>query len=245
MKPGVIYVIECAGNGKRYVGSTSRRPNQRRLEHLHHLRAGKHHSKRLQRCFNKYGEDALSFSVVETVEDLNMLLPREQFHIWRAEGDCLNSADVSDSVHCARIANTGRIQDADERARRSASLLAAVASGTKKPRAWTDEQRTQHSIILTGRKMPAVKNSTRENISKALKGRAPSIAGNTRSVAVRTEFIADELGGWLEMRAAGLSYREIERRTGRSRRMLERECSKAANEARTPETTERQEIPAQ
>ncbi|VVO85151.1 hypothetical protein [Pseudomonas fluorescens] len=26
-----------------------------------------------------------AFSVVETVEDLNMLLPREQFHVWRAE----------------------------------------------------------------------------------------------------------------------------------------------------------------
>lgn len=244
MKPGVIYVIECAGNGKRYIGSTSRRPNQRRLEHLHHLRAGKHHSRRLQRCFNKYGEDALSFSVVETVEDLNMLLPREQFHIWRAAGVCLNSADVSDSVHCARIANTGRVQGIDERARRSAALLAAVASGTKKPRAWTDAQRVEHSKILTGRKMPAVKDSTRKNISKALTGREPSWAGIASSVAIRTAFIAEELPVWLEMRAQGMSFREIERRTGRSRRMLERECSRAADETRTPETTERQKIPS-
>lgn len=244
MKPGVIYVIECTVNGKRYVGSTSRKPNQRRLEHLHHLRAGKHHSKRLQRCFNKYGEEALSFSVVETVEDLNMLLPREQFHIWRAAGVCLNSADVSDSVHCARIANTGRVQGVDERARRSAALLAAVAAGTKKPRAWTAEQRVEHSKILTGRKMPAVKDSTRENISKALKGREPSWAGIASSVGARTAFIAEELPVWLEMRAQGMSYREIEKRTGRSRRMLERECSRAADETRTPEATERQKIPA-
>lgn len=244
MKPGVIYVIECTGNGKRYVGSTSRKPNQRRLEHLHHLRAGKHHSRQLQRCFNKYGEEALSFSVVETVEDLNMLLPREQFHIWRAAGVCLNSADVSDSVHCARIANTGRIQGIDERARRSTALLAAVASGTKKPRGWTDAQRVEHSKILTGRKMPAVTDSTRKNISKALTGREPSWAGIASSVATRTAFIAEELPVWLEMRAQGMSFREIEKRTGRSRRMLERECSRAADETRTPEATERQEIPS-
>lgn len=244
MKPGAIYTIECAANGKRYVGSTSRSPNQRRLEHLHHLRRGRHHSRRLQRCFDKYGEHSLAFRVVEVVDDLNMLLPREQFHIWRAEGVCLNSADVSDSVHCARIANTGRVQGVDERARRSAALLAAVASGTKKPRAWTEEQRAEHSIILTGRKMPEVKASTRENISKALKGREPSWAGIASSVATRTAFIADELPAWLEMRAQGMSYREIERRTGRSRRMLERECSRAANETRTPTATEGQAVPA-
>ena len=244
MKPGVIYVIECAGNGKRYVGSTSRRPNQRRLEHLHHLRGGSHHSKRLQRCFNKYGEDSLAFSVVETVDDLNMLLPREQFHIWRAEGVCLNSAEVSDSVHCARIANTGRKHGEVERAKRSASLLAAVATGRKKPVVWTDEQRAAQSVILTGRSMPPVTAKTRANISESLKGRMPSLAGIASSVANRTAFIAKELPGWLEMRAAGISFREIERRTGRSRRMIERECSRAANETRTPKASEGQKVPA-
>ncbi len=244
MKPGAIYVIECAGNGKRYVGSTSRNPNQRRLEHLHHLRAGRHHSKMLQRCFNKYGEGSLAFYVVETVEDLNMLLPREQFHIWRAEGSCLNSADVSDSVHCARLANTGRLQSVDERAMRSAAQRKALAEGTRKARTWSDEQRAAHSVILTGRAMPPVTNETRANISRSLKGRAPSVAGITKSVAVRTAFIADEIEGWLEMRTAGKSYREIERLTGRSRKMIERECSKASNEARTLKITEGQAVPA-
>ncbi|WP_409456861.1 GIY-YIG nuclease family protein [Pseudomonas sp.] len=244
MKPGAIYTIECAANGKRYVGSTSRSPNQRRLEHLHHLRRGRHHSRRLQRCFDKYGEDSLAFSVVEVVDDLNMLLPREQFHIWRAEGVCLNSADVSDSVHCARIANTGRAQSADERARRSVALLAAVAAGTKKSVCWTDEQRAAQSRILTGRKMPEVKASTRENISKALIGRACPDLAIKRSVETRTAFIAVELPGWLAMRAKGMSYREMEKITGRSRKMLERECSKAENEARTLKTAAGQAIPA-
>jgi len=239
MKSGVIYVIECTGNGMRYIGSTSRSPNQRRLEHLHYLRAGKHHASRLQRCFNKYGEDALKFSVVETVDDLNMLLPREQFHIWRAEGVCLNSADVSDAMLCAQLANTGRTQSVEERAMRSKAQHLALINGTKKPRGWTEEQRAKHSIILTGRKMPAVTDSTKQNISRALKGREPSWAGIAKSAAIRTAFIADELPTWLELRAQGMSYREIERRTGRSRKLVERECSKATNEARTPEVVGR------
>lgn len=44
--------------------------------------------------------------------------------------------------------------------------------------------------------------------------------------------------------AAGKSYREIERLTGRSRKMIERECSKASNEARTSKATEGQAVSA-
>ena len=243
-RSGVIYSITCKTNGKVYVGSTVRRPNQRRLEHLHNLRRGKHHSRHLQHCFNKYGEDSLAFEVIERVEDANFLLAREQFQIWRVAGRCLNSAEVADSHLAAAAANSGRVQTAEERARRSLSQLAAVAAGTKKPVAWTSAQRAAHSAILTGRAMPAVSASTRANISKALKGRECSWAAVANSVATRTAFIADELQGWLEMRAAGMSYREMERRTGRSRRMLERECSRAANEARTSQAPEGQAIPA-
>jgi len=243
-RSGVIYTITCSENGKTYVGSTMRRPRQRWLEHLHHLRKGNHRSRYLQHSYSKHREESLTFRVVEHVEDLNMLLAREQFHIWRVEGSCLNSAEVSDSVHCARIANTGRKQSDAEREMRSVSQRAAFAAGRKGAPVWTDEMRARQSKILTGRVMPAVADSTRENISRALKGRECSWAAVAKSVATRTAFIADELPAWLEMRASGMSYREIEKRTGRSRRMLERECSRAANETRTPGTTEGQVVEA-
>lgn len=243
-RSGVIYTITCSENGKTYVGSTMRYPRQRWLEHLHHLRKGKHRSRYFQHSYSKHGEESLTFRVVEHVEDLNMLLAREQFHIWRVEGSCLNSAEVSDSVHCARIANTGRKQSDSERALRSASQQKAMAIGTRISRVWTDEERAAHSIALTGRKMPEVKASTRANISKSLIGRPCPELAVQRSVATRTAFIAVELPSWVAMRDSGMSYREIERVTGRSRKMIERECSRAADETRTLEAAERQEFPA-
>jgi group I intron endonuclease len=243
LRSGVIYTITCSENGKTYVGSTMRRPRQRWHEHLHHLRKGKHHSRYLQHAYSKHGEESLTFSIVENVGDANFLLPREQIHIWRVSGSCMNSAEVSDAVHAARAVNTGRVQSEEERSMRSVALLRAVASGTKKPRPWTPEQRLEHSIILTGRKMPPVKASTCTNISKAKKGCACPALAIEMSVAARTAFIADELPIWLEMRAKGLSYRDIERLTGRTRKMLSRECTRAENEARTPEAAEGSLLP--
>lgn len=242
-RSGVIYSISCNVNGKVYIGSTMRRPNQRRLEHLHNLRHGKHHSKYLQHCFNKHGEASLSFKVIERVEDANFLLAREQFQIWRVAGRCLNSAEVADSHLAAAAVNTGRAQSAEERAMRSQAQRAATAAGTKKPREWTDKQRAEHSIILTGRTMPEVTETTRANISKAKKGCVCPPLAIERSVATRTAFIADEIPTWLKMRTGGMSFREIERRTGRSRRIIARECSRVSNEARTHEALARQALP--
>jgi group I intron endonuclease len=237
-RSGVIYTIACSENGKTYIGSTMRSPRQRWLEHLHHLRKGKHHSRYLQHAYSKHGEESLTFSVVEDVADANFLLPREQFHIWRVSGLCMNSAEVSDSVHAARAVNTGRVQSDEERAMRSASQIAAIASGSRVGLVWDEEARKRHSVALTGRKMPEVKASTRENISKAMKGRPCPELAISRSVATRTAFIPDELPVWLEMRAQGMSYRDIERLTGRTRKMLSRECTRADNEARTLEAAE-------
>ena len=77
-RPG-IYRIENKVNGKVYIGSAvnfrRRWNNHRRL-----LRKNDHHSRPLQSAWNKYGEDAFSFLVVEEVGDVSMLVKREQ--VW-------------------------------------------------------------------------------------------------------------------------------------------------------------------
>lgn len=234
MKTGKIYQFTCAVNGKRYVGSTMRSAKQRRSEHLHLLRKGKHHSPHFQRCFDKHGEKSFTFDVVEIVDDLNFMLCREQFHIWRVGSGLLNSVDVSDSVLAAAKANTGRIQSSEERLARSRSQREAIAKGTRKKNVWSDEQRLAHSKRLTGREMPPVSEQTRHNISKALSGRPVSINGVKASVAARTSFIMDEVSSWLKMRASGMSYRQIEKVTGRSRDVISRECKRiCGHESRT------------
>ncbi|HEY0822062.1 MAG TPA: GIY-YIG nuclease family protein, partial [Rhizobacter sp.] len=127
MRKGVVYYIESAVTGRIYVGSTTRGQAQRWAEHLHYLRNGKHHCRHLQRVYNKHGEEDLTCRVAEHVEDELFLLAREQFHLWRHEGQLMNGVAVSDALHAANAANRGRVMPAEERARRS-----AIAKGKPK-----------------------------------------------------------------------------------------------------------------
>lgn len=79
--PG-IYLIRNLLNGKVYVGSAAE-VNRRRQWHLRHLRRNTHHNRHLQRAFNRYGVDAFAFEIVEVVEDVFWLRPREQAWLLR------------------------------------------------------------------------------------------------------------------------------------------------------------------
>jgi group I intron endonuclease len=58
-----IYEIRNTVNGKRYIGSSTDAPDRLR-HHLACLRRGGHHSTKLQRAFQKYGEAAFQFSLL-------------------------------------------------------------------------------------------------------------------------------------------------------------------------------------
>lgn len=73
MKTG-IYTIHCMRNGRNYVGQTDRSFSVREAEHWEDLRAGTHPNNRLQADWNRYGERAFRFSVVERADkNLNTL----------------------------------------------------------------------------------------------------------------------------------------------------------------------------
>lgn len=74
-----VYKIEC--NEKLYIGSTMVGFSVRWNAHLNKLRAGTHANCYLQRAFNKYGESALRFSIIEIVETAEGVLPIEQHYI--------------------------------------------------------------------------------------------------------------------------------------------------------------------
>jgi len=59
-----VYMIKNTVNGKVYIGS-SVDANNRYKSHTSHLKKGVHHSVRLQRSFDKYGEEAFVFIVLK------------------------------------------------------------------------------------------------------------------------------------------------------------------------------------
>lgn len=69
-----IYMIRNTINGKLYIGK-SVNIKKRFNEHKHELRLGSHHNDYLQKAWNKYGEDAFEFIVLEECdrENLNSL----------------------------------------------------------------------------------------------------------------------------------------------------------------------------
>jgi len=80
-KTSGIYRIDCIPNGKFYIGS-AQNLFQRWVAHQSDLRKGKHHSRYLQRAWDKYGDDAFTFTVIELVL-LPFLLEREQYWLDR------------------------------------------------------------------------------------------------------------------------------------------------------------------
>lgn len=78
MKSG-IYLIKNLKNKKIYVGSAINLKS-RFSSHLSSLRKNKHENSHLQRAFNKYGEDAFIFEVLEYCKK-EKLIGKEQFYI--------------------------------------------------------------------------------------------------------------------------------------------------------------------
>ncbi len=78
MKSG-IYIIKHTSSGKRYIGS-SVNLDQRWSIHKCSLRKGTHSNSKLQRAWNKYGEDAFEFSIIEYCDPI-ILIEREQHYV--------------------------------------------------------------------------------------------------------------------------------------------------------------------
>ena len=83
MKIVCIYQIQSIVNPERfYIGSTVDMYHRRSI-HIFYLRENKHHSLKLQRHFNKYGEQDLVFSIIEQFDFISKdhLLSREQYYL--------------------------------------------------------------------------------------------------------------------------------------------------------------------
>lgn len=78
-KPG-IYAIRSKSHDRFYVGS-SISLRDRKHTHSRKLLNNEHENAKLQRHLNKYGQDDLTFQILEIIDDKKLLLEREQYWI--------------------------------------------------------------------------------------------------------------------------------------------------------------------
>lgn len=72
-----IYQITNTVNGKFYIGSTNSLVNRKR-SHLYCLRHGVHGNSHLQNAFNKYGEQAFLFELIEYCQENELLMVEQK-----------------------------------------------------------------------------------------------------------------------------------------------------------------------
>ena len=75
-----VYIFRNTINGKCYIGSTVMTLKKRMEHHLWHLRENKHKNHHFQSAWNKYGEDAFEYDILEVCEKENCLI-REQYYL--------------------------------------------------------------------------------------------------------------------------------------------------------------------
>lgn len=124
---GGIYSIRCVGSDsdRVYIGVTRRSFKERWRNHRYEMRSGKHGNSILQNSYNKYGEGAFLFEIVERVDDGDTKFLSERENYWIKK---LNS----------RVENGGcNLQHGDgvprysEEARKSQSRAAVKRRGIK------------------------------------------------------------------------------------------------------------------
>lgn len=183
---GGIYTITCLGNGRVYVGS-SIDINRRFRHHRRDLQEGRHKNVLLSRSWNKYGEDAFLFAIVEVVTDRNLLIEREQWWI-----DCLNSANRRDGFNL--------------------SPRAGSSLGVKH----SEDARLRMSKAMKGKSHPHTPESRRK-ISEALRGRKQSAEHTQRSSESRrgrpiSEEVKQKISAFFKGRSAGPKSEEVKRK---------------------------------
>lgn len=120
--PG-IYKVTCLPTGKVYIGSTTD-IRKRWLWHRSDLRAGKHHNRHLQNAWNKHGEAAFMFEILEMVMFVEYLHEREQY--WLDHFQAHNPQKGFNFGKVARAPWLGRSHSTETRQKLSARSKANV-----------------------------------------------------------------------------------------------------------------------
>jgi group I intron endonuclease len=168
-----VYRIYHLASGKTYVGSSTNVPDRWRV-HRQGLKGGRHHSKHLQRAWEKYGEEAFEFVWLEKLPpEVELLLCREQHYM-----DLYEVCNPAKGYNSAKIAgsNAGNKLSPEARERIGASL---------RGRKQSEEHKAKKAAAMRGQKRS---EETRRKISDAAKKRDPA----TRKMSEETKALLCE-----------------------------------------------------
>lgn len=196
-----VYQILTQVNGKRYIGSAVN-IRKRWQTHLSDLRCQRHSNCHLQRAFEKYGEHAFSFSVLECIEDFAQLIPREQhfldtlkpeYNILPTAGSWLGChlspetrCKISEAMMGKRHSEEARkkISEARKGKARSEETCLKI-SETMRGRHYSKARRSRMSEAQMGHE---VTERTRRKLSKAAKAYWDSIRMDSEGMGVNRTF---------------------------------------------------------
>lgn len=181
-----IYRIRLQGTNKCYVGS-AKTVRKRWNLHKSQLRRNIHHAKKLQKAWNKHGEAAFSFELVDVCSS-DQRRKCETFWI-EVSNSCFNSVRAADGRFELSDSHKSRISAAlkgnnNRYYERTAEIRKAV-SERMKGTTLSAETRAKISAANRGRKLSA---ETRAKMSKARKG--VSTKGHKQSPETRARISA-------------------------------------------------------
>ena len=168
-----IYKITCTANKRIYIGSAANL-RQRKNLHAHELRQNKHGNRHLQRAWNKYGEQAFIFEVLELVLPIsltareqywiNKLKPfgRKGFNILTEAGSNLGRKRSPESIEKSRQAHLGSKRSPEAR-----ENMRAWQRGRKQ----SPEHAEKSRQAALGKKYPPMSSEHREELRQAKLGK--------------------------------------------------------------------------
>ena len=186
-----IYCIENKENGKKYVGHAKNIQSRWRI-HKSQLRRGAHINRFLQRAWNKYGEDAFAFYVLEECREEDL---RE------AEMDWIEKLGTFKDGYNLTIGGEGQL--GKKLTKEQKEYLSAINLGERNPNYGlkrSAETRRRMSEAMKGKKHGEMSLSHREAISRGNKGKKkpwfnkPIVCVETGEVFESISIAADKTG---------------------------------------------------
>lgn len=174
---GGVYQITNHTNGKRYIGSSAHVKGRWRT-HLSLLRRREHPNAHLQAAFDKYGQGAFGFSLLEDIEDTLQLVTREQHYLDTLNPEYNIAQMAGSTLGCCpsdeikrKLSEAHKGQPGFWYGKHLSDEIKQKISEAHKGKHLSKEHRAKISAATTGLYRSA---EHRRKLSEVLKGRRPS-----------------------------------------------------------------------